>query len=191
LSGIFKRPVAGPVLLAKLGLNGDEQADRRYHGGADKAVNVYPQEHFAYWEEKLGQPLEPGAFGEDFSTRGLVEDETCIGDTYQVGAAVVQVTQPRQPCWNLASKHHEPELVRWVIESRKTGFYMRCLKPGSVQAGDLIKLVNRPANRVTISEANRIMIDAKHDLAAINRLLAVTELSDACRSELARRRARE
>jgi MOSC domain-containing protein YiiM len=184
LSGIFKRAVSGPVMLTRIGLSGDEQLDRQYHGGADKAVNVYAQEHLITWGESLGRPLEPGAFGENFTTQGLLEDTVCIGDTYQIGGAVVQVTQPRQPCWKLASKHREPQLVRWVIESGTSGFYLRCLTSGPVRAGDSIELVGQSATRVTVSEANKIMYDVRSDASEILRLLSVAELSDAWRGEL-------
>jgi MOSC domain-containing protein YiiM len=185
-SGIFKAAVAGPVKLARLGLAGDEQADHRYHGGPDKAVNVYPSEHYAHWTGILGKPCLPGAFGENFTTTGLLEDEVAIGDVFRVGSALVQVTQPRQPCRKLAAKHRQPQLVLWVEESGRTGFYLRSIEAGEVQAGDRFERVERPAELVTISEANRILRHHKHDRKMLKRLHKVEALSKAWRDDLER-----
>jgi len=187
-SGIYKERVTGSVALAQDGLAGDEQADLRYHGGPDKAVNVYPHEHYAYWIERLGMALEPAAFGENFSTMGLLEEEVCVGDTYEVGQTVLQVTQPRQPCFKLAARMRRPQMIRWVRETGRTGFYLRCLEPGEVLAGSPITLVQRSQTPVTIATANQIMASAG-DPAAVNRLLSVAELSAAWRESL-RARAR-
>jgi MOSC domain-containing protein YiiM len=104
-SAIVKTPVTATLELTERGLQGDRQADLTVHGGPDKAVCVYPVEHYPYWQNRLRIPLEPGAFGENFTTSGLVESEVCIGDIYSVANAVVQVTQPRQPCFRLGARH--------------------------------------------------------------------------------------
>lgn len=176
-SAIRKQPVSGPVRLGPLGLAGDAQADLRVHGGPDKAVCVYPTEHLAHWSERLGRRLEPAAFGENFSVAGLLEAAACLGDVYRVGRALAQVSQPRQPCYKLATRQGEPAFALWVQESGWTGFYFRCLEPGEVQAGDAITLVERPAPGCTIAETNRLLHRDQHDRAGLERLLAVAALS--------------
>lgn len=176
-SSFVKTPVSGALWLLETGLDGDGQADLRNHGGPEKAVCVYPQEHYPYWEARLGRPLQPAAFGENFSTEGLTEERVCIGDVYRVGGALVQVSQPRQPCFKLAARHGVPQLALWVQESGFTGFYFRVLEEGEVRAGDGIPLVERQSSAVSLAEANRIMHRDKRDVAGIERLLAVPELS--------------
>jgi MOSC domain-containing protein YiiM len=189
LTASFKEPVAGPVWLGPTGLAGDAQADLTVHGGPDKAVCVYPTEHLPYWAERLGRPLAPGAFGENFSLAGLLEPEVCIGDIFRVGTALVQVSQPRQPCYKLATRNGEPAFALWVQESGRTGFYFRCLEPGLVQAGDTLELVARHPAGCTIAECNRLMHHDKHDRAGIERLLAVPALSASWRRTLTQRLA--
>jgi MOSC domain-containing protein YiiM len=133
-SGIRKSPVAGPRLIGPDGCAGDGQADLENHAGPDKAVCVYATEHLPYWSERLGHPLAPGAFGENFSVTGLVESEVRIGDVFAVGAARFEITQPRGPCFKLGMLHGEPQLALWVQEAGFTGFYLRCLVPGPVAA---------------------------------------------------------
>lgn len=176
-SGIVKTPVSGSLRLGGIGLEGDAQADLENHGGPEKAVCVYPLEHYPHWAARLGRELEPGAFGENFTTGEILESEVCIGDTYQVGSASVQVSQPRQPCFKLAARHGVKELALWVQEIGFTGFYFRCLEPGEVSAGDSIMLIERPALSVSIDEANRVMHHDKYDAVGIERLLDVPELS--------------
>ena len=184
LTGSFKEPVAEPVRLGPTGLAGDAQADLKVHGGPDKAVCVYPTEHLPHWSERLGRPMEPGAFGENFSVVGLLEPEVCVGDVYRVGSALVQVTQPRQPCYKLATRNGEPAFSLWVQESGRTGFYFRCLEPGEVQVGNEIALVERQAPAATIAECNRILHRDRHDRAGIERLLAVGALGASLRRTL-------
>jgi len=176
-SGFRKSPVGGALWLANTGLAGDGQADLKNHGGPEKAVCVYPLEHHPYWEERLDRRLGSAAFGENFSTEGFTESVVCIGDVYGVGTAVVQVSQPRQPCFKLAARHGVKELALWVQETGLTGFYFRVLEEGEVAAGDEIALLERTASEASVAEANRVMHLDKHDVAGIERLLAVPELS--------------
>jgi MOSC domain-containing protein YiiM len=125
----------------------------------------------------LDRRLGPAAFGENFSTQGFTESAVCVGDVYGVGTAVVQVSQPRQPCFKLAARHGVKELALWVQETGLTGFYFRVLEEGEVAAGDEIALLERPAPEVSVAEANRVMHLDKQDVAGIERLLAVAELS--------------
>lgn len=146
-SAIAKCPRQGPVLAGPEGLDGDEQGDRRVHGGPDKAIHHYPHDHYAAWRAELGpHPLleAPGAFGENISTRGVTEADLCLGDRLRLGAAVVEVSQGRQPCWKLSDRFGIADLARRVQDSGRTGWYYRVLEPGPVQAGDVLELLERP-----------------------------------------------
>src|SRR5262249_32761236 len=133
------------------------------------------------WSERLGRRLEPAAFGENFSVVELLEADVCLGDVYRVGTALGQVSQPRQPCYKLATRNGEPRFSLWVQEAGWTGFYFRCLEPGDVQAGDAITLVERSAPGCSIVEVNRVLHRDKQDRAGIERLLAVAALAERLR----------
>jgi len=152
-TGIFKAPVAGPVWLGRLNLEGDGQADLRVHGGADKAVYLYPFEHYAFWAGELGRhDFSHGQFGENFTTRGLLEDEVSIGDVFQIGAARVQVTQPRTPCFKLGIRMGEENFPARFATANRTGFYLRVLEEGRVVAGDAIERIEPAADSMTVRD---------------------------------------
>jgi MOSC domain-containing protein YiiM len=143
-SAIVKLPVPGPVEVAESGVNGDAQYDRKHHGGPYQAINVYPSENYERWRLVAGMAgIEGGGFGENFTTRGLLERTTCIGDIYQVGDIVVQVTQPRAPCYKLARRWKVKDLTALAESEGRTGFYLRVLQPGMVTANTEIQLVKR------------------------------------------------
>ena len=183
-SGIRKSPVAGSIQVTQNGLPGDGQADLKNHGGSDKAICVYSADHFPYWEQRLGFQFNAGAFGENFTLSGSSELEWCIGDQVRVGTALLQVTQPRQPCYKLGARHEKPELTAWVTQTGYTGFYLRVLEEGEVTAGEPVVVVERDPAGITIAEANRIMHHDKTDAEGIQRLLAVPALSDSWRETL-------
>ena len=156
-TGIFKAPVAGTVRLGRLNLAGDGQADLRVHGGADKAVYVYPFEHYAFWAGELGRhDFSHGQFGENFTTTGLLEDGVCIGDVFQIGEARVQVTQPRTPCFKLGIRMAEKDFPARFTAANRTGFYLRVLEEGRVAAGDAIEWVERAAGSMSVREVFRL-----------------------------------
>ena len=158
LSAIFKEPVAGAIGLGQSGLVGDAQVDRKHHGGVDRAVNVYSADHFADWRVRLDRPgLANGAFGENFTVAGLDEKTVCIGDSFAIGGVVVQVTQPREPCWKLARKLDVKDLVVQVEQLRRTGWYLRVLREGLVEAGMPLALLDRPHPDWTIARAYATM----------------------------------
>lgn len=147
LSAIDKRPLDGAVEIGGLGLAGDEQGDTRVHGGPDKALHHYPFDHYAAWRDELGAlpVLEaPGAFGENISTRGITEADVCLGDRFELGTAVLEVSQGRQPCWKLNDRFAVPRMARLVQDTGRTGWYYRVLQPGEARAGDLLRLAARP-----------------------------------------------
>ncbi len=136
-SAIWKSPTAGPVRVGTLNLEGDRQADLAVHGGHEKAIYVYPSEHYAYWQPLLGG-LPWGAFGENLTTEGLVEDEVHVGDRLRIGSALFEVTQPRTPCFKLAMRFQRPSIVREFAKSGRSGFYCAAIGEGEVAAGDSI-----------------------------------------------------
>lgn len=169
LTGGAKRPVPRAV-LRPLGFDGDGQADQLNHGGEEKAVCVYPYDHYAYWEGLFGRRLEPGAFSENLTVAGAVETDVCIGDVFGVGDAVVQVSQPRTPCAKLAGKHGQRLLTRWVGETGYTGFYLRVLSAGSVGTGDTFGLLEAHPDRIPVSAVNDIIFGRSEDAALISEL---------------------
>jgi MOSC domain-containing protein YiiM len=158
-TGIFKVSVMGSVSLGRFNLAGDGQADLRVHGGKDKAVYVYPFEHYAFWaSETRNNDFSPGQFGENFTTTGLHEDDVCIGDVFQIGDARVQVSQPRTPCFKLGIRMGDDQFPARFVAAARTGFYLRVLREGSVTAGDVIERIERTANSMTV----RAIFDLRH-----------------------------
>jgi MOSC domain-containing protein YiiM len=156
-TGIFKEPVAGPVRLTTLNLDGDRQADLRVHGGIHKAVYAYPFEHYAFWAQVLGRDGFPrGQFGENFTTTGLLEDEVYIGDVFQIGGARVQVTQPRSPCFKLGLRMGDESFPARFTAANHTGFYLRVLAEGTVQAGDTIQRIKRASSSMSVRDVFRL-----------------------------------
>ena len=157
-SGIFKAPVMGSVRLGWYNLEGDGQADVVHHGGVDKAVCAYSSEHWRHWQPILppGQS-RAGAFGENFTVESLTESDVCIGDVFSIGTAVVQISQPRQPCWKLARRWRMKDLAVQMEQTGYTGWYFRVLREGEVAACQLLQLLDRPHPEWTVAAANRIM----------------------------------
>lgn len=146
-SGIDKQPRAGLIRITEWGLSGDEQGDLRVHGGIDKAVHHYPFEHYAAWCTELGELAvlqQPGAFGENISTRGLSEATVCLGDRFELGDVLLEISQGRQPCWKLNDRFNVPDMARRVQDSGRSGWYYRVLQSGHAQAGDALTLIARP-----------------------------------------------
>ena len=158
------------AMLRSLGFDGDGQADRINHGGPDKAVCVYPFDHYAHWERALGRPLEPGAFSENLTVSGAVETDVCIGDVFGVGGAIVQISQPRTPCAKLAGKNGQRLLTKWVGQTGYTGFYMRVLSEGLVRAGDAFELVEGHSGRISVAAVNEVVFRRSADEGLIERL---------------------
>jgi len=186
-SAFVKTPLAGTVAATKLGLWGDEQGDRTKHGGPDKAVCVFPAEHYPHYEELLGRRLERPAFGENLTTWRLTEENVCIGDVLRIGTALVQVSLPRNPCYRLAARHGVKQLPLWVERSGLTGFYLRVLEGGQLCEGCPVELAYRHHRGATIAEANRAMHRDRRDWTAIQALVALPELGDSWRRTFERR----
>ena len=186
-TGINKKQVKEPVYLSFVKFNGDGQADLVHHGGVDKAVCVYTGDHYPYWEKELNQDLVYGAFGENITVSDMREEDVCIGDTFQIGEAVVQVTRPRQPCFKLAKKYNIPKLPLYFQETGYTGFYFRVLKEGWVSSVDTLKRLQSDPKGVSVAFANRIMHKEKQNIEGIKRILEVNALSSSWRKSFEKR----
>jgi MOSC domain-containing protein YiiM len=183
-SAIDKRPVGDrPVPLHREGFEGDEQADRKLHGGPDKAVCCYPAEHMPHWEHLLEQHLPPGSFGENLRLEGLVETDACIGDTFELGGALVQVSQPRGPCFKLAARWGSRRLPNLMAKEGRSGFYLRVLHSGAVRAGDELRLVDR-RSEVSVADVMRVTYVERDDDELIARVMEVPELAEQWRAGL-------
>ena len=153
LTGIFKRPIKSRVRVRRHNLDGDGQADLESHGGENKAVYGYPFEHYPTWAAELGRDdLSPGQFGENLTTRGLLETEVGLGDVFQIGTAVLKVSQPRMPCFKLGLRMGDPRFVKTFLKSGRPGFYFRVVKEGQIQAGDRIERIETGATGITVYE---------------------------------------
>ena len=212
LSGIDKRPVTGPLMLGPEGFSGDEQADRRVHGGPEKAVHHYPLDHYAAWRAELGVSGDkpgvshprtpvgyldmkevgglldaPGAFGENISTEGLTEDGVAVGDIFRLGGALVQVSQGRQPCWKLSRRFGVENMARLVQETGRTGWYYRVLQPGHVASGDALELIDRVAPDWTLQRLWRALYVDRLNIAELQGIAGLDVLADGWRRYAVRR----
>jgi MOSC domain-containing protein YiiM len=181
-TGIFKEPIDGRVMLRTLNLDGDRQADLSVHGGPDKAVYVYPSEHYLFWKHELPEMELPwGMFGENLTTTGLLETEIHIGDRFRLGSAEVRVTQPRMPCYKLAIRFERNDIIKRFLVSERTGFYLSVLKEGEVGAGDEFELVERNKSGVTVVDVVRLYSSDKRDLDLLRRAIATESLPNSWR----------
>ena len=163
-SSIWKNPVEGRVRVSTLNLDGDQQSDLSVHGGVDKAIYVYPREHYSYWHIQLPEVDLPwGGFGENFTTEGLLEDQVQIGDRLRTGSAEFIVTQPRLPCFKLGIRFDRPDIVKRFLRSKRTGFYLAVLREGEVAGGDPIEFTDRQVSGVTVTDlVNLYTLDSEN-----------------------------
>jgi MOSC domain-containing protein YiiM len=189
-TGIFKQPVAGPVALRRLNLDGDRQADLTVHGGPYKAVYGYPSEHYEFWRQELpGMNLPWGMFGENFSTEGLLESELHIGDRLQIGTASLMVRQPRIPCYKLAAKFRRTDILARFLRSGRSGFYFSVEREGTVTAGDSFEFQGREPQAITIAEMNHLFVEEKYNHDLLEKAIATPALSEDWRDYLMKRLA--
>src|SRR5947209_9493906 len=162
-TGIFKEPVKNPVMLRRLNLEGDGQADLTVHGGVTKAVYVYPSEHYRYWRTELpGVNLPWGVFGENFTTEGLLEEAIYIGDRFRIGETEVRVTEPRMPCYKLGIKFGRPDIIKRFLASRRTGFYFAVVREGMVVTSDVIKLIGHEQQDIGVANITLLFVYKKY-----------------------------
>jgi MOSC domain-containing protein YiiM len=187
-TAFFKQPVAGGrVVVGSLGLAGDEQADRQNHGGLDKAVLAYSADHYDLWRAQPGfGEMQPGAFGENLTIAGLAEPSVCLGDRWRAGSVLLEVSQPRQPCWKMGRRWQLPQLPKQVIQNGRTGWYLRVALEGELAAGDALELVSRPYPAWTIERANRLFYHER-DAEQLQELANLPALSAAWREAILER----
>lgn len=166
-TGIFKQRVEGPIEVTPLGLEGDQQANKKLHGGVYKAICIYPSEHYDLWKEELGNPsLSFGDFGENLTTVGLMEGDICLGDRLRIGSVEMVVTQPREPCITLNARLDTKDLSARIRKSGRSGFYCSVEREGTIENDDSIEYISRDENKVSVSDFNRI-INGEREVADI------------------------
>ena len=178
-TGIFKRPVAGRVIVRKLNLEGDRQADLRVHGGPSKAVYAYPSEHYTFWRRELPEMELPwGMFGENLTIDGLLENEVNIGDRFRIGSVELIVTQPRMPCYKLGVRFGREDMVKRFLRSGRTGFYFAVEREGELGARDSITRIARDEHDVTVADITRLYVDDKTDSPVLRRAVELEALPE-------------
>ncbi|MBW7860171.1 MAG: MOSC domain-containing protein [Rhodocyclaceae bacterium] len=172
-TGMFKQPVTGVRMVGPEGLIGDEQADRKHHGGPQKALHHFPAEHYAAfalrWPERAAR-MAPGVLGENLSTHGLTEADVCIGDVFAIGGCRIQISQPRQPCWKINHRLEAPDAVAFITESGRTGWYYRVVETGPISAGDRLDLCERPSPWLTLEHYWRTVTAHRPEPALLARI---------------------
>lgn len=171
-TGIFKSPVSGPVMMRRLNLDGDRQADLQNHGGRNKAVYAYPSEHYDFWRGELpGMELPWGIFGENLTIEGLMEEDACIGDHFRIGEAVVVVRQPRIPCYKLGLRFGRDDMPKRFLASGRSGVYFSVQEEGLVNVGDAIGRVHRNEHGISVAEVNRAYVHGRENVPLVRRIV--------------------
>lgn len=176
-TGIFKSPVDGRVMLRETNLDGDRQADLSVHGGPNKAVYGYASEHYSYWHAELPKEALPwGAFGENFTTEGMLETNLSMGDRFRLGFAVIRVTTPRLPCYKLAAKFRNDAMIRRFLHAGYSGFYFAVDEEGEVGAGDEFEFLGGETPTLTVAALNHLYVSAAPDLDLLKQAVQVKSL---------------
>lgn len=186
-TSFFKEPVHGRVAVHAEHLDGDGSADRIHHGGADKAILAYAAGHYPGWQQELQQDFPPGAFGENFTIEGLTEETVCIGDRFRIGDVIVEVSQPRQPCWKLARRWRIKDLPARVVMTGRSGWYLRVCQTGTIEPGWKLERIDQPHPEWSIALANRVYHHMKGDRVIAGELAAVPALSQSWKDDLMKR----
>ena len=178
-TAIYKEPVSGPVLLGRLNLEGDRQADLSVHGGPTKVVYTYPSEHYKFWRSELPEmELAWGAFGENFTTEGLEEESVHIGDVFQLGTTRLVVTEPRMPCFKLAIRFGRADIVKRFLQSQRSGFYFGVEQEGTVQAGDEFERLSTDPQQLKVADVTRLYTTAKDNVDLLLKAVATSALPE-------------
>lgn len=183
-TAIFKQHSSSAHYVSSLGVQGDEQADKKHHGGVSKAICVYLELSYSYWQTQHEHVLLPGSFGENLTLTALTEQEVCIGDRFQIGNVIVEVSQPRQPCFKLGLRNEWPELVVLARESGYTGFYLRVIQEGVIQEGMELVKIGESATPISIYEANRVMFQRNISREEMLSVYQILELSPEWKADL-------
>ena len=177
-SAIWKSPVTGRIAARGVNLDGDDQADRRAHGGPDKAIYVFAVEDAQWWAQKIGRSFAHGEFGENLTTEGVEVNSALVVERWEIGTAVLEVSEPRIPCWRLGVRMNDPTFPRRFAEAMRPGAYLRIVAEGNVGAGDEIQVIERPGHGLTIRDVFRIYT---RDRDEVKRLLSVPQISESWR----------
>ena len=181
-------PIQGRVHVSTLNVAGDQQSDLSVHGGVDKAVYLYPGEHYSYWRTQLpGVDLPFGAFGENFSSEGILEEQVKVGDRLRIGSVEFLVTQPRMPCFKLGIRFDRRDIVKRFLESKRTGFYLAVLREGEVESGDTIEFTEKQATGVTITEIVNLYSTDAHNQELLRRATELPALPQSWRDYFRKR----
>ncbi|MDZ5713346.1 MOSC domain-containing protein [Jeotgalibacillus haloalkalitolerans] len=186
-SALLKQPIEKGMFLSYTGLAEDEQTPE-HHGGTEKALCLYPYDHYSFWDGWMEMRDGAALFGENITTEGLHEQNTHIGDRFEFGEAIIEVTEPRQPCFKIAARYHKPELIVRMRESGYTGFYFRVLKEGTVKPGDVLTCVERDPARVSVHEVNQLLFSSAPRASQYDRVLEAKALSKTLRPKLIQKR---
>ena len=186
-TGMFKKPVLEEVFLTKTGLLGDEVSDKKNHGGPEKALFAYPIAHYTYFKEMEDLSMEYGGMGENLAVLEMDELNVCIGDRYQYGEAIIEVSQPRQPCWKPARRYQRKDLALKIQESGKTGWYFRVLKEGLVSGESDLHLIERPHPEWSIAVCNNVMHVQKENFPLVDELVHCEALAESWKKTLRKR----
>ena len=178
LTAIWKQPITGAVAVHGVNIDGDDQADRAVHGGTDKAVYAYASEDYAWWGKQLDRQLEPGSFGENLTLRGIDVSGAVIGERWSIGSVLLEVSEPRFPCWKLSARMEDPRFLKRFAAALRPGAYLRIIEAGELGSGDAVELVERPGHDVTIRLFARAYLE---DRKLAPRVLAAEALSDTWR----------
>jgi MOSC domain-containing protein YiiM len=176
-TGIWKHPVSGPVAVRGVNIEGDDQGDRSVHGGPDKAVYAYAREDIDWWERELGRELPDGTFGENLTLRGVEPAKALVGERWRIGSVLLEVSEPRFPCWKLGVRFGDPLMLKRFALARRTGTYLRIVEEGKLEAGDRVEPVSRPAHDLTIADFVHAYLE---DRSQLPRLL-IPEVSESWR----------
>src|SRR6516164_2629463 len=174
-SAIWKSPAVGRIAARGVNLAGDDQADRKAHGGPDKVVYAYAVEDTRWWQQEIGRSLAYGEFGENLTTEGIEVNDAIVGERWQIGTIVLEVSEPRIPCWRLGVRMNDKTFPRRFTEAMRPGAYFRLVVEGEIGAGDEIRVVERPDHGLTIRDVFRIYT---RDRGEVPRLLRVPRMSE-------------
>ena len=184
-TGIWKLPVQGPVAVRGINVEGDDQGDRSVHGGPDKAVYAYAREDIDWWEAELGRELPDGVFGENLTIKGIDPAQALVGERWRIGSVLLEVSEPRFPCWKLGVRFGDPLMLKRFAQARRTGTYLRIVEDGSLRPGDAVRVVSRPAHDLTIGAFSHAFLA---DRSQLPRLL-IPEVSESWRDWVLERAA--
>jgi len=187
VTSIFKTPIKAPVYLSQTNFEGDGQADVVNHGGVDKAVCLYPYEHYVYWGEVLNKQLDLGAFGENITVKGMIETDVHIGDVFQLDEAIVQITQPREPCYKIAKRYNLKQFPMLIQETGYSGYYLKVIEEGYVNEQSSMKLLEKHPSFVTVDSVNKVLYHDTENSSSIKKILSVDALASSLREKLTKR----